>query len=133
MIDIGESASKQPLENSVNLFLGRYPTALVDIGLVDQLEGTGDTLEHVEHFPHVTLSQLHQCLFAVLGGRHTLLLDHIVQSIHYLARLQRCKSKLGTARLDGRNDLVQVVADETKAHIFRILLNNCNNVSLNFN
>ena len=53
------------------------------------------------------------------------LLYDILQSRDHLLRGKRPKAKSGASRLEGRNDLGQVVTDETKTNIFSELLNHC--------
>lgn len=42
-----------------------------------------------------------------------------------MKRLEKDAPEAGAARLDGRDDFVDVVADDAEAHILRVLLDDC--------
>lgn len=73
----------------------------------------------------------HQIVSAVDGeenihSTHTfspLLLDYVLQPRDHLVRGQRAEAKPGAARLQGRDDLGQVVTDQTESSVFCKLLN----------
>lgn len=44
---------------------------------------------------------------------------------HEMKRLEKDAPEAGAARLDGRDDFVDVVADDAEAHVLRVLLDDC--------
>lgn len=52
-----------------------------------------------------------------------LLSDNVLQSRNHLVWRQRAEAEPGAARLQGRDDLGQVVADEAESSVFCELLN----------
>lgn len=128
-VDGGKVFVEQPIQNGLQILLLRKATTLVDILFVDNLEGVGSALEDVEHLAHITAGQIDQSLLAILGDVNLFVLNYKVETIFDLSRLERGETKLGATRLNGRDDLVEVVANETKANIQRILFDNCNLVN----
>lgn len=73
----------------------------------------------------------HQCrwkrnIYTFPFTHSPLLLDHILQPRDHLVRGQRAEAKPGASRLQGGDDLGQVVADQTESRVFCKLLNHWN-------
>ena len=54
-----------------------------------------------------------------------LVVNDVVQPVLDLVELERVEAEARAARLDGGNDLVDVVADDAEAHVARVLLDDC--------
>ena len=96
---------------------------------------------HLNNPPHVSVTQGHQRLLAILCEVHLLRLCHVLQSgqnllilqvfkskkgflkIHVTFYLQRTKSESRASGLKGGDDLAKVIADHTKPHIVCEFLN----------
>ena len=87
-------------------------------------------LENVESATHVAAGELEESLFAVLSDVAAFGLDDMVESIFDLVEFERVETETGTTRLDGGNDLVDVIADDAEADVLGVLLNDCGGISM---
>lgn len=89
-------------------------------------EGKRCGLQGVERTSHVALGELDQRVQAFRGQANLLLLGDRLHSRQHLLALERGEPKASAARLDRRDQLRQVVADEAEARVFGELLNHWN-------
>mmetsp|Transcript_62456 Transcript_62456/g.179155 ORF Transcript_62456/g.179155 Transcript_62456/m.179155 type:complete len:263 (+) Transcript_62456:454-1242(+) len=83
----------------------------------------GCRLEDIEHLPHVSLADPNDGSRSVLRELDTLALRNVVQPPDDLLLRQRCKPQFSAPRLQRRDDLAAVVADQDESRVGSILLN----------
>lgn len=114
------------LDHRFDVSRPRVPRTVVHSLLVDSFSVCGMTgLQHVERPPHVSPRQLHQRLFAVACNLDAFGLDDMVQARLDLIQLQRVEAESCAARLDGLDDLVDVVTDDAEANVAGVLFDHC--------
>lgn len=85
-------------------------------------EVEGSRLESIEESPHVSVRQSDQGIFGPLTHRQPLPLNHVIQSGQHLERVEGREPEPRAPGLNGGNDFVQVISDDTETSEPRMLL-----------
>lgn len=90
--------------------------------LVCHIIGSMARLKHIKDASHVPLGEFEERRLPVLRDINVFCLNNRLQALLHLGHGKGRKSKAGTAGLDGRDDLVHVVADYAEADVACVLL-----------
>ena len=82
-------------------------------------------LEHIHNSPHITLAQPKNSSDSIMGYFNIFILTNIFNSSDCIIKRYLLELKPSASRLKGRNDLRNVVRNETKSSVACILFDNC--------
>jgi hypothetical protein len=79
-------------------------------------------LQHVQHFSHIARGKLNDCLDSTIVNIYILLLDYLIELGANVRISKWPEAEFRATRLNGWDDLVHMVANQTESRILCVFL-----------